>query len=62
MEQYYNLLRKTYIAECDDENINPETEENLLAFEAQFVPIPSEYRWLLGGLGGCHLVDPWIFH
>ena len=61
LEKYYDRIKAAYEASAFTEGIRPETEDDIKKFEANFASIPSDYRWLLLNLGGCYLVEPWIF-
>ena len=39
---------------------DPATEEQLAKFEAQFEPIPLDYRWYLLNCGGGVIGSEWI--
>ena len=61
LEKYYDRIKAAYGASAFTEGIRPETEDDIKKFEANYASIPSDYRWLLLNLGGCYLVEPWIF-
>lgn len=61
LEKYYDRIKAAYEASAFTEGIRPETEDDIKKFEANFASIPSDYHWLLLNLGGCYLVEPWIF-
>ena len=61
LEKYYDRIKAAYETSVFTEGICPETEDKIKQFEAKYAPIPVEYRWLLLNLGGCYLVEPWIF-
>ena len=61
LEKYYDRIKAAYEASAFTEGIRPETEDDIKKFEANYASIPSDYRWLLLNLGGCYLVEPWIF-
>jgi hypothetical protein len=43
-----------------DINAPPATESELLAFEAQFGPIPADFRWFLAVCGGGPVGSEWV--
>jgi len=59
--KYYDRIKAAYEASAFTEGTRPETEDDIKKFEANYASIPSDYRWLLLNLGGCYLVEPWIF-
>lgn len=61
LEKYQGRIKAAYEASAFTEGVRPEPEEDIKKFEANYTSIPSEYRWLLLNLGGCYLVEPWIF-
>ena len=61
LEEYQDRIKAAYEASAFTEGVRPESEEVVKKFEANYTSIPSEYRWLLLNLGGCYLVEPWIF-
>ena len=61
LEKYQGRIKAAYEASAFTKGIRPEPEDNIKKFESNYVSIPSEYRWLLLNLGGCYLVEPWIF-
>lgn len=61
LEKYQGRIKAAYEASAFTEGVRPESEEDVKKFESNYTSIPSEYRWLLLNLGGCYLVEPWIF-
>ena len=61
LEKYQGRIKAAYEASAFTEGVRPESEEDVKKFEANYTSISSEYRWLLLNLGGCYLVEPWIF-
>lgn len=61
LEKYYDRIKGAYETSVFTEGICSETEDKIKQFEAKYVPIPVEYRWLLLNFGGCYLAEPWIF-
>ena len=61
LEKHLDRIGIAYETSAFTDGIRPESEEDIKKFEASYASIPSEYRWLLLNLGGCYLVEPWIF-
>ena len=61
LEKYRDRIRLAYESSAFTEGIRPVPEAEIKKFEANYASIPLEYRWLLLNLGGCYLVEPWIF-
>ena len=61
LEKHLDRIGIAYEASAFTDGIRPEPEEDIKKFEANYASIPTEYRWLLLNLGGCYLVEPWIF-
>ena len=61
LEKYLDRIGIAYETSAFTDGIRPELEEDIKKFEASYASIPAEYRWLLLNLGGCYLVEPWIF-
>ena len=62
LEKHLDRIGIAYEASAFTDGIRPEPEEDIKKFEANYAFIPAEYRWLLLNLGGCYLVEPWIFN
>ena len=62
LEKHLDRIGIAYETSAFTDGIRPESEEDIKKFEASYASIPSEYRWLLLNLGGCYLVEPWIFN
>ena len=61
LAKYFDRIKAAYEVSAFTEGICPEREDRIIQFEAKYASIPTEYRWLLLNLGGCYLVEPWIF-
>ena len=61
LEKHLDRIGIAYETSAFTDGIRPESEEDIKKFEANYASIPAEYRWLLLNLGGCYLVEPWIF-
>ena len=61
LEKHLDRIGIAYETSAFTDGIRPESEEDIKKFEASYSSIPTEYRWLLLNLGGCYLVEPWIF-
>ena len=61
LEKHLDRIGIAYETSAFTDGIRPESEEDIKKFEASYASIPTEYRWLLLNLGGCYLVEPWIF-
>ena len=61
LEKHLDRIGIAYETSAFTDGIRPESEEDIKKFEASYTSIPAEYRWLLLNLGGCYLVEPWIF-
>ena len=61
LEKHLDRIGIAYETSAFTDGIRPESEEDIKKFEASYASIPVEYRWLLLNLGGCYLVEPWIF-
>ena len=61
LEKHLDRIGIAYETSAFTDGIRPESEEDIKEFEASYTSIPAEYRWLLLNLGGCYLVEPWIF-
>ena len=62
LEKHLDRIGIAYETSAFTDGIRPESEEDIKKFEANYAFIPAEYRWLLLNLGGCYLVEPWIFN
>ena len=62
LEKHLDRIGIAYETSAFTDGIRPESEEDIKKFEANYASIPAEYRWLLLNLGGCYLVEPWIFN
>ena len=61
LEKHLDRIGIAYEMSAFTDGIRPESEEDIKKFETNYASIPAEYRWLLLNLGGCYLVEPWIF-
>ena len=61
LEKHLDRIGIAYETSAFTDGIRPESEEDIKKFETNYASIPAEYRWLLLNLGGCYLVEPWIF-
>ena len=61
LEKHLDRIGIAYETSAFTDGIRLESEEDIKKFEANYASIPSDYRWLLLNLGGCYLVEPWIF-
>ena len=61
LEKYLDRIGIAYETSAFTDGIRPESEEDIKKFKTNYASIPAEYRWLLLNLGGCYLVEPWIF-
>ena len=61
LEKHLDRIGIAYETSAFTDGIRPESEEDIKKIEANYASIPAEYRWLLLNLGGCYLVEPWIF-
>ena len=62
LEKHLDRIGIAYETSAFTDGIRPESEEDIKKFETNYASIPAEYRWLLLNLGGCYLVEPWIFN
>ena len=61
LEKHLYRIGIAYEASTFTDGIRPQHEEYIKKFEANYASIAAEYRWLLFNLGGCYLIELWIF-